>query len=584
MPAVILPSVFRVYRAAVVSAVNALTYSDGSKVFRQVIPVGGQFGPKEVDRIASNAPAAFVAVMAAEQEQPVQQFMQLTTVVVASAKDAKQLSRHDGVLDASESIVRMLTEFSPETFGLCAHRPTEVRASTLYNEKLDDKGISLWLVTWTQCVNMVQEDAAGFADLLRMHADWFYAGDLERAAYNDLALEGSILVPDNAIIVEDASDFPAPVGGFIQLEDNAWYHVPGEVTIPAPLLAGNGTVITGVHAEVSKIKCASLNPVLGITSVKRYLRMGWIQLVQQGAGKVLSMEGVGYVNWMHLDNVSLLHEAGGALGRLAAGFAIFKNSTFYNFTEGWDCVGGPMFFVQEEVLYQQGDGGLDNAMFKLGAATFNTFRVRQSTLINEGNGVMLSGLAASANIVAGGIGEFTAVRRVSTNPTPPDALVGVTSWDVRWSVSRSQGIPNSSTATLVMMNNNTVPTTFGAANTPTVPGGVSVLDSNSRFSKPAEHSVRYEGERTGPANVAMTVLLTRVAGDHTYTLRLRKNGVDIRTTTRTLDTSTREALIHHQYQEVYLENGDTYAVLVECGTGTQSVIATQIELEVSADI
>lgn len=556
--------------------------------FKTVRALGGRFSKQDLERFAVSAPAATVAVEEANLlmlgNWP---WADVGVGIVLAAKGSEGIHRYQEILGLAGTVLELLATGPGPCWGIDGvgfSRVRKVESENMYAPPLDRMGVALWLVTFMQQVELkTLADLEPKDSFLQLYVEY----DIKTLASTPntdqlLFFQGDVpLVPDNAVIVEELADFPAPVGGVIHLNNHVWYHIVGEVNIsPNVIEPAVGSVITGVHAAHSKIVTNSINPLIIVDDVKEYLRLQFVGFVQQGTGKCLSCEGIGQINtFLYMDNVQFDAAGGGDLGTLKAGFFIAKNTVFKGFTNGWTFNDATNFAVQEEVLYQQTGGA--GIIFDLSNTTFTTFRLRQSSLQGHSSGTptVLAGLTESANIAPGGLGELIAVRYVDSGGVAQ--LTGVVPQDLRWNFERCQGFVNTVTIGSSKLTNNTTLTTFSAPNTLTVPVGTPTFLGGKRFdqgSPAVNHKVRLIAERFAPIKVNASGAIGRDSGTESYRVVLRRNGVVVDQTTRELSAATRNANFLLQHIDFSPSQNDEYQVMWECTTGTNSAIMEQCDI------
>lgn len=159
------------FRTAIVQTLSSSPRLEGVNVYTH----GSNFDFHELKEYAKKAPAVFVAIERLMVEQqgglPVA-FVGVTAVVLA--KDAAGIKRDAKALIIVQALLNELARFPNQFWGLSfVSVPQRVGAENLYSRRLDDEGVALWAVAWSQDVQLDDLPAGdGLDDFALLSAKW----------------------------------------------------------------------------------------------------------------------------------------------------------------------------------------------------------------------------------------------------------------------------------------------------------------------------------------------------------------------------------------------------------------------------
>ena len=164
------PTVVTSLRGAVVTSLRAAFPPASVPVVRAH---RGAFNPSSVARYSRKSPAIFVVLHGTDNVERMGDGKTRTRVSMSAVAITNVGDGDDD--DASVAMVETLIRLVPnEDWDLDdADGAENVRAQNLYSDKLDDKRVNMWAVTWEQGIcmpAMTTEDFDTLEDYLRTHA------------------------------------------------------------------------------------------------------------------------------------------------------------------------------------------------------------------------------------------------------------------------------------------------------------------------------------------------------------------------------------------------------------------------------
>jgi hypothetical protein len=180
-------------RSAIVSAID-----DGIPTLKTCQAHGGKFDLKELMRWAVQAPAVLVSVLGGNiQREGGANVIDLRVAAFIVTPGSSASHRDAAVLTIVDAIAALACNNAWDYSQASA--PQNIKCENLYAGDIDQKGVALWAVTWTQNVDVGEIDASELDDLKTVWAQW------------DLAPADGIL---------DAEDNIEPQGAFMSSQGN----------------------------------------------------------------------------------------------------------------------------------------------------------------------------------------------------------------------------------------------------------------------------------------------------------------------------------------------------------------------------
>lgn len=132
---------------------------------------GGRFTLADLQRIATGAPTVRVACLGVTGVEQSGGSVSATARwgAFVLTKDQRQLPRDHSALLITAQILASVVE---NRWGLeAAELPTDLRGDNLYSGKLENKGVALWAVTWTQTIEIETLDFESLVAFATFHQE-----------------------------------------------------------------------------------------------------------------------------------------------------------------------------------------------------------------------------------------------------------------------------------------------------------------------------------------------------------------------------------------------------------------------------
>lgn len=346
-------------------------------------------------------------------------------------------------------------------------------------------------------------------------------GSSKKATVSEI---GSLFAGRQTVVVNDISQFPAPVGGIITLAANTTYVIGDNLNI--------GTFRLDASAGRIGLTCRSnIGPTLTYTGTSSMIFStgGDVSVFDASIdcpnGKPFeasaTVPGTGVFSVLF---TRVLNCAGcGDFTDLLS--VTFDTVTFFNVTgtEGIRLFGSSFTLLYLFKVFLQGtNAGL--VAVDLGVAVSIAIEIISALVSAPGGAVGISGAAGSANLPPGSIGLLRDCRFVG-GITP---ISGITQNDIRWLLDNNTGVADTRPDALISFVGNAIATTIGVAGTPVLLAGTWVTIGSSQFTCTAAGRITYDGEKPITEPVDIAVSIAPVSGSNkTVAIYLAKNGVVI---------------------------------------------------------
>ena len=397
-----------------------------------------------------------------------------------------------------------------------------------------------------------------------------------------VSLSGGAPPTTNIVIVNDVTDFPDPVGDVITGEVGFTYSLQGLIDISPNRLVLPASVEMFSENRLSR----------GLSSTNT----GALVTVNDGGAVVLRelilMAPLG--RYLDVNNGSVL-VANNVLGLGSASPGLFEdtgNISFRNFsmidvgtgTKGFLWSGTCAEFNASNSF----NSGYTGTLYDFGTAVFTRGMTvgEGQRYIGAASSVVMSGLAAGANIGAGAIGLVSANKLQPDSDPTATFLSTITKKDAGWVFRDNQGVENSKTIGYMGQSGNATDTALTTSTFIQVGGTMSASDEIERCSVNGSEQLEFQNgqEECGTATAILDI--RRVgSGTASYIFGIFKNGVQLLITSGVpaqteIEVSATD--IHVVFSApACFKDGDVFDVRINRQSGSADILSVNNSLEVS---
>lgn len=322
------------------------------------------------------------------------------------------------------------------------------------------------------------------------------AGTSKKAEISSL---GALFTATKTIQINALTDFPAPVGGLINLDAETQYVVGDDVSIGTnELVLASNTVVSGIESVVVDLNYTGTGDMFTMLNTRN--RISNLSISAPN-GRVINHSD-------NADNIFRMNDCTVDCDRFGTFNSTGTNGSSLRFTNvspssittsGCTFSGdwGALLWEVSSSRLSAGD------FFDLGTATFGSM-VLDLILVNLSAGTnLINGLADSGNIRVGGIGSVSRILITGAG----SALSGVTTDDIRWLFRSSASIKDTQEDAMVSLNNNVAETVIATQSVPVKVVGTWVVERKSLFDADTTGRVTFKGERpmTVPVDIVATI-------------------------------------------------------------------------------
>lgn len=168
-------------RNAIVEAVQTAVPS-----LREVLPYDGRVTREDLGRIVASAPAAYVSCLGISLVEDVEddlvadcQWVISLVVRRQTSAERSNASRSDAATAIVETLLPLIQDSNSSTGAWadeCDGPPELIRALNIFDVELDKRGVTVWVVTWTQPISLEPWGTAALDDLLRIDTNFSMGG------------------------------------------------------------------------------------------------------------------------------------------------------------------------------------------------------------------------------------------------------------------------------------------------------------------------------------------------------------------------------------------------------------------------
>jgi hypothetical protein len=399
---------------------------------------------------------------------------------------------------------------------------------------------------------------------------WRAAMDKTNDNFDELFAVGT---PNNEVIINFLSDFPAAVGGVITLAAATLYRVSDN--IPAGdtrFVLSQDSVIDGLDSSVASITYTGSGDMFTASDTANKITRVTLDAPSGRLFNIDAPTGAGLFQFVDA-TVDSCDRAG-----IFTGLAAFQlvNVAYNNIkTDGHTFAGAFNIFTSQTNLSFVNGGSL----FDLGAATFNAFDIDKSFVSLAAATKMLTGAASSANINVGNVGSVTGTRIFGAGASTP--LSGVSPNDIRWIFLGNDEISDTNPDGLLSLNANVTNTVVGTVDTPTLVAGTWVVEGTSFFTGTTAGRLTYNGERDLAVPVDIVTTIQSASGTNKdITTYLALNGTIIANSGKTNRVGATDPGNTSSPWQLTLTTGDFVEVFVENNTDGISLLVVDSVLRI----
>ena len=380
--------------------------------------------------------------------------------------------------------------------------------------------------------------------------------------------------PDNVVVINSESNFPAPSGGTIQLEDDKNYKIGKSFSTSNRFIAGANNSITSDNINGPTITYTGTGDMF--TGVDVNFDMHDITLVAATANQVFNFSEVGGGNlkvvtmrtvgittcpkFGTFDNMRSLDvsdtnsaDADDGVTIVGAGWLVLSLTKFALISTS------PTFI------------GLD-----MGSSVHQNIEGANLFFIAPSGGIGIKGLAGSANLLVDNIADITN----STFGGGMTALDTITIEDKRWEFQSNSGLSNSTKAVDAYLSTLQL-VTIATQSVFQVIGGTNFLsDVSSRFTITTAGVATYISEIDSCFIVTITGTLDKVAGGaDVLAMRVAKGGTSIAKSQAQTQSADPTSVVSHAI--VTLTNGDTIEPMIANNTTAGNVDVVDMNMSIT---
>lgn len=355
------------------------------------------------------------------------------------------------------------------------------------------------------------------------------------------------------IVVYDASDLPAPVGGIITLVAETEYKLQNDISISNEIVMSNNTILSGADRDLITLEYTGIDTF--ITAVDANVKIKDIRITC-ATGTLFDISSTTGAHKLNINSFNTLCDYVGTLDNLSS--VHIRNTNFQTvYSDGFILSGTFYAFIMDLVGLNM-PSGTGNGI-TLGTAVFTYFLITQTLTDVSTSGYSISGLANSGNIDPDGLGVITVSRNFGT-ATVSDNIFPT---DDRWTFQLNAHVPDSYDTVLATHGGATIP--IATALTPVLIGATWTNQKLSRFTGTAAGTWTYTGILTH-VEIAASITANLTIGTDVISYFLYKNGVQVTDSRIRVAVGTtivgnanviwEDDLVNGDYFQLYVQNDD----------------------------
>ncbi|MEE8288908.1 MAG: hypothetical protein V3R25_05800 [Nitrosomonadaceae bacterium] len=364
-------------------------------------------------------------------------------------------------------------------------------------------------------------------------------------------------VIDKAVRIKSKDDLPAPSGGVITLENRTEYQFINDVFLGTDRIAlGDQTFIISADSSLVTLDYQGTGAMFTSTGAISN-KITQISLNCPN-GDVLNFTGPGDV--LQLINLTVI--SCNRIGTCSDVSASQLSDVAFNDIK----TDGLIFSGSNGIILSQGNlvtlnGG---SYWNFGTATFDAVSFTDSFVTGEAGTTVISGLTASGNINAGGLGSVINTRLTGAGTF----LSGISTNDALWNFVSNDDVSDTRADGLLSLQGNATATTISVATTPVLIAGTWIVESTSQMTGTTGGRLTLDTGKDSRIPVGAALTVEPVSGGavdiSTY---VAVNGSVITNSQRTANASSgnpasvtnlwQENLSPTDFVELFVANDDT---------------------------
>ena len=368
----------------------------------------------------------------------------------------------------------------------------------------------------------------------------------------------------NRVVVNEAADFPATVGGKIPTVANTEYYIgSNDVSVDVEFTLATNVAFTGTVAASNLIYTGSGSMFEGSDPV------GWVvrglTFDMPNGGQLFDIaDTVPGTTTINLADYRILQ--GGKLGTAEDVFAVVSNQgQMLDIDDGLTMIGNnSVVSITENAMISTNSAfiGVD-----LGASISPTIEINNLLCVAPTGAIGISGAADNANLPANSIGSVASCEFLGGM----DALENITRDDFRWRFTANSGIPDTNPDALLSLTGNALETAIVTQGVGVQINAVWTVGRDSHFTGSTDGSVAYDGERPISVPIGIDAGLLSAAGTFDAYLQIAIDGVPIVSGVAVAVNTNKPTFARVQFQHDFI-NGEVLTVLAVNVDGTGNII------------
>lgn len=362
----------------------------------------------------------------------------------------------------------------------------------------------------------------------------------------------------NTVVINSASDFPAPVAGVITLLTKTEYVISADVTTADRFVLSDRTTLRGQSTSGTQLTYTGTGTMFtGVDAQSQLFRMR----IDCPNGKAFDMTDTvgGIKSFQFIESALVSAVDFGSFSNLSV--LALQNSGTGLITNG-PTVSGVDFGIISLINFSVLSTSATFIGFDFGTAISDRINITNFIVTAPAGAIGVKGAAGSANVPVGRVANITNSSFTGGLTTP---LSGITPDDIRWRLeSNSPNVQDTMPDALLSLTANATPTVLSVG-VPTIVLGTFVSERASHFTNTTAGRTTYNGERdiTTPIDISIVV---DVASGTNKSIRayVAINGTEVTNSGKAVNISSgdpkeltmpwQEVITTNDFVEVFIEN------------------------------